>query len=180
MAWHSSPPFGSHGPCNHSESSPMDFGTGVQCWPLGAFQDRLLSPCLVVSWRTLGPNCKLHRLLGPCFKTGREWHCCAKLSCRLAHAPSGRPAVTQEPPSEWCSHHASASPITKDTAWSLTCPKTCQAKHSHSGWEMTPSLVPVWWQARRTPIGVSLRPSQTGPLNAMLNRYDNRITNLRP
>ena len=27
------------------------------------------------------PTCKLHRLLGPCFKTGREWHCLTKLRC---------------------------------------------------------------------------------------------------
>ena len=28
---YSSPPFGSHGPCKHSESCPLDFGTGVPC-----------------------------------------------------------------------------------------------------------------------------------------------------
>ena len=31
IARYSSPPFGSHGPCNHSEPCPLDFGTGVPC-----------------------------------------------------------------------------------------------------------------------------------------------------
>ena len=31
MARYSSPPFGSHGPCIHSEPCPLDFGTGVPC-----------------------------------------------------------------------------------------------------------------------------------------------------
>jgi len=89
MAWHSSPPFGSHGPCNHSEPCPMDFSTGVLCWPLVTFQDRLLSPHPVVSCQPSG-NRKLHRLLGPCYKTGREWHepqaqalLCTQIPCNI-------------------------------------------------------------------------------------------------
>ena len=136
---YSSPPFGSHGPCIHSEPCPPDFGTGVPCstlasraWP-GPLVSRkgLAHPRASQSHHSLGPQgaistchnpihsresstrlpvqgiaslrplkhhlgllpspCtavfnllthKLHRLLGPCFKTGREWHCCTKLSAR--------------------------------------------------------------------------------------------------
>lgn len=31
IEWYSSPPFGSHGPCNHSELCPLDIKTGVPC-----------------------------------------------------------------------------------------------------------------------------------------------------
>lgn len=34
MEWYSSPPFGSHGPCNHSEPCPLDFSTGALCQSL--------------------------------------------------------------------------------------------------------------------------------------------------
>ena len=33
---YSSPPFGSHGPCIHSEPCPLDFGTGVPCCTLAS------------------------------------------------------------------------------------------------------------------------------------------------
>ena len=53
-------------------------------------------------------TCKLHRLLGPCFKTGREWPCWGPSSLAakpLNIAPSGRPArPPQEPPAGRCSH----------------------------------------------------------------------------
>jgi len=122
IARYSSPPFGSHGPCNHSEPCPLDCGTGAPCRDSSGVD--LPSPC------TLGlaedqPTCKLHRLLGPCFKTGREWHCLHQAQLPSDHARSGGPAATQEPPSEWCSHHAATSP-SQDQAQPLACPKTHQ------------------------------------------------------
>jgi hypothetical protein len=50
----------------------------------------LPSPCTAV-FDLL--TCKQHILLGPCFNTGREWHCCAKLHCFQNHKPTGGPAA---------------------------------------------------------------------------------------
>ena len=77
----------------------------------------LPSPCTAV-FDLL--TCKLHRLLGPCFKTGREWHCCAKLHCLQHHTPTGGPAAR-------LGHHQSGAATTRPPtppwrAWALACP----------------------------------------------------------
>jgi hypothetical protein len=66
----------------------------------------LPSPCTAV-FDLL--TCKLRRLLGPCFKTGREWHCCTKLHCLQHHTPSGEPTVQ-------LGHHQSGAATTKPAA----------------------------------------------------------------
>jgi len=89
---YSSPPFGSHGPCKHSKPCPLDCGSGVpmQGHPSG------IDFAFTTHWGLIGgtlcctvPLCKLHRLLGPCYKTGRGWrcHCVAKLSCPSHRTP---------------------------------------------------------------------------------------------
>jgi hypothetical protein len=66
----------------------------------------LPSPCTAV-FDLL--TCKLHRLLGPCFKTGREWHCCTKLHCLQHHTLSGGPTVRP-------GHHQSGAATTEPPA----------------------------------------------------------------
>ena len=75
VEWYSSPPFGSHGPCKHSKPCPRDYRPGdpLQCRCRAHPGWLLLSPCpreALASQTTLS---KLHRLLGPCFKTGSGW-----------------------------------------------------------------------------------------------------------
>jgi len=77
----------------------------------------LPSPCTAV-FDLL--TCKLRRLLGPCYKTGREWHCCAKLHCLQHHTPTGGPAAR-------LGHHQSGAATTRPPtppwrAWALACP----------------------------------------------------------
>ena len=88
VEWYSSPPFGSHGPCKHSKPCPLDYRPGdpLQCRCLAHPGWLLLSPCpreALASQTTLG---KLHRLLGPCFKTGSGWRWHAREGCRQAVA----------------------------------------------------------------------------------------------
>ena len=66
----------------------------------------LPSPCTAV-FDLL--SCKLHRLLGPCFKTGREWHCCTKLHCLQHYTLSGGPTIR-------LGHHQSGATTTRPSA----------------------------------------------------------------
>ena len=51
MEWHSSPPFGSHGPCKHSKPRPLDTGTGVPCSSTGLFCFSIIFVCHNTIWR---------------------------------------------------------------------------------------------------------------------------------
>jgi len=88
VAWYSSPPFGSHGPCKHSKPCPLDCGSGESMQPYVLERAHNLDYRCIVSpsprtsvW--IVPRIeslhlmtgKLHRLLSPCFKTGRGRHC---------------------------------------------------------------------------------------------------------
>ena len=85
MEWHSSPPFGSHGPCKHSKPCPLDVGTGVPCssccvlptqhtdrepqpWSelhTACITERALLSC---AWRTAAPHhiWRVHRVALAC------------------------------------------------------------------------------------------------------------------
>ena len=70
---YSSPPFGSHGPCKHSESCPLDFGTGVPCSPVFAVCLSLSRLSLSLSLRNSNPiiweSCLHYALLALGFRS---------------------------------------------------------------------------------------------------------------
>ena len=128
VEWYSSPPFGSHGPRKHSKPCPLDCGSGDsmqhrRMMTTSAPPHSRRESCLVAFTKHCGlsrhqgkpsNSGELHRLLGPCFKTGRERHRegIAKLCCQfLTVTPlgGGEPrAVTTMP--GWCSPRTGAHP----------------------------------------------------------------------
>ena len=70
----------------------------------------LPSLCTAVCMHWHHATSKLHRLLGPCFKTGREWPCTGRCQAQLPSTPGpqwGISGQAQRPPSGWCSHQCS-------------------------------------------------------------------------
>ncbi len=132
VEWYSSPPFGSQGPCKHSKPCPLDFGPGHSMQDSAESHLERIGCCLhhalVVSNDVSHPTRKLLRLLGPCFKTGREQHCKegAKLRCRfLARArPGGGTAEYGDHRQRRCSPRTASTPRIRINHWRPTRPKT--------------------------------------------------------
>jgi len=72
MEWHSSPPFGSHDPCNHSKPRPLDTRTGCSMQPwLVILTYRLTNETQASGERVA----EYYALLSPCLEGFFHSHC---------------------------------------------------------------------------------------------------------